>query len=71
MMSGPPVHKFTEGWALPMFRATAHYFTRDGLERAVSACGRAEAYAGRMLEVGSWRRCAVCTRRLARAQEGR
>lgn len=61
MMSGPPENKFRRGWALPVGSfGAAHYFRRSDLGPAVALCGRARVEAGRLLGVGSWRRCRIC-----------
>lgn len=63
MMSGRPVERFREGWALKAFTfGKAHYFRRKGAGIAVSICGSQDAPAGRLFEVGSWKLCSRCAK---------
>lgn len=59
-MSGPRVAKFTMGWAIPLGKWTAHYFTRDEAGTARSACGMLEGPAGKLFHPGSLKRCKRC-----------
>jgi hypothetical protein len=57
---------FREGWASKAPRASAHYFRRVGAGIARSLCGAQDAAAGWLMEPGDFKRCARCTRLLAR-----
>lgn len=68
MMSGPPVNKFTKGWALPTFAwGRAHFYVRADMGSCASLCGRSAALAGRLLLSGSWTRCKACELAVAKA----
>ena len=62
MMSGGPMRKFTEGWAVKLFSwGSAHYFTRDGAGLAKAACGAQSAPVAALREAGTWKRCRRCS----------
>jgi hypothetical protein len=65
MMSGGPIEKFTEGWALRIFSwGAAHYYVREGAGLAKPLCRSEEVPAGFLRGLGNWRQCKNCLRRL-------
>lgn len=65
MMSGGPIRKFTEGWAVAIFRGwRAHYFVRFQVSgMAAAVCGGVVAPVRSLREGG----CKNCERYLERA----
>lgn len=64
MMSGGPIAKFTEGWAVRLFGfGKAHYWKRDGVGFATPVCaGVAEVRVAALRAAGSFTRCKRCER---------
>lgn len=61
MMSGGPIRKFTEGWAVKVWGfGKAHYFKRSGLGLADSLCGVASVPATMLRGLGNWKKCKRC-----------
>jgi len=62
MMSGGPIRKFTSGWAIELFAGRrAHFYARQELGFALSACGRFAVIAS-LRGPGSFKRCKTCER---------
>lgn len=72
MMSGGPIEKFTEGWAVRIFGwGKAHYFKRDGLDFARPICGAPSALPALLRGLGTWKKCARCEGALGRSEKPR
>lgn len=68
MMSGGPIRKFTNGWAIALFRGgpRAHYFKRQQASIAESACGKVTAPTAALRAAGTFRLCKTCERIVAK-----
>lgn len=67
MMSGGPIDKFREGWAVRIFSwGKAHYFRRDDLDLAKPICGAPPAVPALLRGLGSWKKCARCEAAITR-----
>jgi hypothetical protein len=61
MMSGGPIRKFTEGWAVRVFGwGAAHYFIRDAAGLAHAVCGAGSVPVTMLRGLGNWRQCKRC-----------
>jgi hypothetical protein len=61
MMSGGPIRKFTEGWAVRVFGfGKAHYFKRNEAGLAFSLCGGSCIPVVQLRGLGSWTKCKRC-----------
>lgn len=61
MMSGGPIQKFTEGWAVKVFGfGKGHYFKRNGVGLAKPVCGGSEVAVSGLREIGTWKTCERC-----------
>lgn len=65
MMSGGPIEKFSEGWALQVLpitgsRRKAHYFKREGVGPAIPICSSVGIPAGALRGAGNWTKCTRC-----------
>lgn len=69
MMSGGPIERFTEGWAVRISFSShptkAHYYRRDELSWVDAICGAPSAKAAALRGLGTWEKCQRCERRLA------
>jgi len=63
MMTGGPIEKFTEGWAVNVYsqQRKAHYWTRDGVGVARTKCSRKQVAVGALREAGSYEHCRNCS----------
>jgi hypothetical protein len=72
MMSGGPIERFTEGWAVSIAGGfgshpkKAHYYTRDELSWADALCGAASVKTGALRGLGNWATCQRCEAALKR-----
>lgn len=66
MMSGGPIRKFKEGWAIALFKGRrAHWFARFQMSgAAASLCGQVVAFLPSLRGPGSFARCSNCEREL-------
>ena len=69
MMSGGPIRKFVEGWAVPVFKfGRAHYFKRQEIGLAKSLCNAVSVQTADLRGVGDWRKCKRCAAMVATEQ---
>lgn len=69
MISEGPLVKFTEGWAVPVFKwGAAHYYERDGVGLAKAVCGAGEVRVALLRGLGSWAQCKRCLKKRASLQ---
>ena len=61
MMSGGPIEKFTEGWAVKIFGfGKGHYYKRVGVGLAYPVCGGDGVPAAMLRGIGTWKLCQRC-----------
>lgn len=61
MMSGGPIEKFTEGWAVKIFGfGKGHYYKRDGAGLAYPVCGGDGVPSAQLRGIGTWKLCQRC-----------
>lgn len=62
MMSGGPIEKFREGWAIAIFGGRkAHYWKREGADAARPMCSRKRVYVAALRGAGTYERCKLCS----------
>lgn len=72
MMSGGPIEKFTEGWAVRLFNwGAAHYYVREQVGLAKPLCRLEEVPVAALRGLGGWRQCKHCLRRLESRSQSR
>lgn len=60
-MSGGPIEKFTEGWAVKVFGfGKGHYYKRHSVGLAYPICGGDGVPTAQLRDIGTWKLCQRC-----------